>query len=83
MHGCQLQAPYSIVLVVKQLFISQSISSHILWDPHARHLAHNNPPLVPILSQINPVHVLPPYFLKIHFNIIHKSTPVFQVVSYP
>jgi len=30
MHGCQLQGPYSIVLIVKQLFISQSISSHIL-----------------------------------------------------
>jgi hypothetical protein len=83
MDGCQLQGPHSTVLIVKQLFISQSISSHILWDPQANHLVHNNPPLVPIRSQINPVQVLPPYFLKTHFNIIHKSTPVFQVVSYP
>jgi hypothetical protein len=26
--------------------------------------------LIPILSRINPVHTLTPYFFKIHFNII-------------
>jgi hypothetical protein len=29
----------------------------------------------PILSQINPVHILPPYFPKIHSNIVYPSTP--------
>ena len=28
-----------------------------------------------VFSQINPVHILPPYVLKIHFNIIIQSTP--------
>jgi hypothetical protein len=28
-------------------------------------------PLVPFLSQINPVHAIPFYFSKINFNIIH------------
>jgi hypothetical protein len=33
-------------------------------------LVHKGPPLVHILSQMNPVHSLLPYFLKINFNII-------------
>jgi len=30
----------------------------------------------PFLREINPVHALPSYFLKIHFNIIIPSTPM-------
>jgi hypothetical protein len=33
------------------------------------------PPLVPILSHMNPVHILSPYFPKIHYNIIFPSMP--------
>jgi len=29
---------------------------------------HKSTPLDPNLSQINPIHVLTPYFLKIHFD---------------
>ena len=35
---------------------------------------HNTPPLIPILIKINPVHILPSYIFKIHFNIILPST---------
>jgi hypothetical protein len=28
------------------------------------------PPPVPILSQMNPIHILKPYFHKIHLNIV-------------
>jgi hypothetical protein len=32
------------------------------------------PPLVPILSQIHPIHTIPFYLSKIHFNIVHPFT---------
>jgi len=33
------------------------------------------PPLVSILSEMNPVHTLLPYFPKIHCNIVLPSAP--------
>ena len=40
--------------------------------------AHNSRLLVPVLSQINPIHKPLLYFLKISFNIILPSTPRFS-----
>lgn len=37
--------------------------------------AHNSSSLVPIPNHINPLHVLPSYFLQLRFNIIIPSTP--------
>jgi hypothetical protein len=35
---------------------------------------HHRVPLVPILSQFDPVHTIPSYLCKIHFNIVHPPT---------
>jgi hypothetical protein len=47
---------------------------NILWNPKVHYRAHENHPLVLILSQIDPVHNIASYLYKIHFNIVHPPT---------
>jgi hypothetical protein len=39
---------------------------------------NKSPPLVPILSHINPIHTMPSYLSKIHFNTVFSIT-----ITYP
>jgi hypothetical protein len=52
---------------------SQS-TAHVLWRPKDHYSGTNSRPLIPILSQINPLNAPPPNFLKVRFNIILSST---------
>jgi hypothetical protein len=39
--------------------ISATQEFNILWNPKPHYLDHKNPPLVPIFSKMNPVHITP------------------------
>jgi hypothetical protein len=53
----------------------------ILWSPKFHYRVQKNPPLVPIMGQINPVHTTSLYLFKIHFNNILPRL-VFSILSF-
>jgi hypothetical protein len=46
---------------------------NILLNPKVYYSVHQSPLLVPLLSQINPVHTTPFYLFKIHFDNILQT----------
>jgi hypothetical protein len=58
---------------------SQHIS-RILWNPKVNYCVHKIPPLVPVLSQIYPVHNLPLYF-PIAVDKIYLNEPTTYIYS--
>jgi hypothetical protein len=68
--------PWRTVLLEK-LMVTQLLGTFpaLFWRPRVHYRAYNIPPLVRILRRINAVHTFPPYFPKVHSNIILPSTP--------
>jgi len=61
---------------VNTISASQEIP-HLLFNPKVHYCVHNSPTLVTVVSQTNPAHTFPPYFLKIQSNIIFLSTSIY------
>ena len=54
-------------------------NSRILYNSKVHHRVQKSPPLLPILSHTNSVHVLECGFINIYFNIILYLRFIFQV----
>jgi hypothetical protein len=54
-----------------------------LWNPKIPYNVHKDTSLAPILSQMHSFHTFPPYFPKIHVNIIFPSKPRLSKWSLP
>ena len=54
-------------------FLTNSLPG--LWNPEVQRRIHKGPPIIHILSQINPITRIDTYLFKVHSNIVLPSTP--------
>jgi hypothetical protein len=88
-----LISAYLLIYLLKELSPSKEAANcaatqelpSILRNPKIHYRVHKSPPLVPILSQVDPVRTISSYLSKINFNIAHPLTThvlVFLVISF-
>jgi hypothetical protein len=57
------------------MHIASQENFRLLWNPKVYYGVQKNSPTAPILSQMNPTHILQTHFSKKHFNIILTPLP--------
>lgn len=84
---CKTNASQLPILRILQS-LSQSRNHPPIWNPKFRGCFHQTQQFDPIVSQLNPVHIIIHYFFKIKFNIIflsanisHKRTLLFMFLN--
>jgi hypothetical protein len=68
--GKKRLAEWNRIFLEKLVVVQVQKKYQIFYETKCFYLVHNSPLLDPILSQINSIHTLTPYFFKIHLNII-------------
>jgi hypothetical protein len=69
---------YSIVQdIIEKLIVTQLVKKYpaFLWNPKVHYRVHRNPPLDPILSQLNSVRPIDPYLPQVQLNVILPPAP--------
>jgi hypothetical protein len=71
-----LLTPWSRVVSYKLAVVQLVNKFPVLYGIRKFITVFKSPPMVTVLSQMNPVNIITSYFLKIHFNIVLLSTPM-------
>jgi hypothetical protein len=69
----QLPTPW-IAVLKKRTMYSAGQMFRLLWKPKFCYCVYKRPQMVPVLSQMNPLHTTETCFRKIHFKIILPTT---------